>query len=97
MNVFENYAKNIENNYKVLKPLKVQSSLGGVKVPKIQNFFMNGFNGNNKNLKNEEIDNKSFEKFVKESKDLIQKKQSSIEFCQEYIDEIKQKIMVVSK
>ena len=49
MNVFENYAKNIENNYKVLKPLKVQSSLGGVKVPKIQNFFMNGFNGNNKN------------------------------------------------
>ena len=49
MNVFENYAKNIENNYKVLKPLKVQSSLGGVKVPKIQNFFMNGFIGNNKN------------------------------------------------
>ena len=49
MNVFENYAKNIENNYKVLKPLKVQSSLGGVKIPKIQNFFMNGFNNKNEN------------------------------------------------
>ena len=45
-----------------------------------------------KNLKNEEIDNKSFEKFVKESKDLIQKKESPIEFCTEYINEIKQKI-----
>ena len=49
VNVFENYAKNIENNYKVLKPLKVQSSLGGVKIPKIQNFFMNGFNNKNEN------------------------------------------------
>ena len=49
MNVFENYAKNIENNYKVLKPLKVQSSLGGVKIPKIQNFFMNGLNNKNDN------------------------------------------------
>ena len=74
MNVFENYAKNIENNYKVLKPLKVQSSLGGVKVPKIQNFFMNGFNGNNKNdfddidlgdddsdnLEDEDLDNNNY-------------------------------------
>ena len=50
MNVFENYAKNIENNYKVLKPLKVQSSLGGVKIPKIQNFFMNGLNNKNENV-----------------------------------------------
>ena len=49
VNVFENYAKNIESNYKVLKPLKVQSSLGGVKIPKIQNFFMNGFNNKNEN------------------------------------------------
>ena len=49
VNVFENYAKNIENNYKVLKPLKVQSSLGGVKIPKIQNFFMNGLNNKNDN------------------------------------------------
>ena len=39
--VFENYAKNIENNYKALKPLKIQSSLGGVKIPKIQKFFEN--------------------------------------------------------
>ena len=49
VNVFENYAKNIESNYKILKPLKVQSSLGGVKIPKIQNFFMNGFNNKNEN------------------------------------------------
>jgi len=45
----------------------------------------------NKNLKNEEIDNKIFEKFVKESKDLIQKKESPIEFCTEYINELKEK------
>ena len=44
-----------------------------------------------KSLKNEEIDNKSFEKFVKESKDLIQKKESPIEFCTEYINELKEK------
>ena len=50
MNVFENYAKNIENNYKALKPLKIQSRLGGVKIPKMQNFFMNGFNHNNNNI-----------------------------------------------
>ena len=42
VNAFENYAKNMESNYKVLKPLKVQSSLGGAKIPKIQNFFHNG-------------------------------------------------------
>ena len=47
MNAFENYAKNIENNYKALKPLKIQSSLSGVKIPKNQNFFRNGFNINN--------------------------------------------------
>jgi hypothetical protein len=44
MEVFENYAKNIENNYKVLKPLKIQSSLGGAKIPKI---LMNGFKNDN--------------------------------------------------
>ena len=45
---FENYAKNIENNYKALKPLKIQSSLGGAKIPKIQKFFIddNIENGN---------------------------------------------------
>ena len=37
---FENYAKNIESNYKALKPLKIQSSLGGLKIPKIQKFFI---------------------------------------------------------
>ena len=47
MNAFENYAKNIENNYKALKPLKIQSSLSGVKIPKNQNFLRNGFNINN--------------------------------------------------
>ena len=47
ISVFENYAKNMENNYKALKPLKIQSSLGGVKIPKIQNFFVNGFNKDN--------------------------------------------------
>ena len=47
--VFENYAKNMENNYKALKPLKIQSSLGGVKIPKIQKFFVNG-NGFNNNI-----------------------------------------------
>ena len=44
-----------------------------------------------KNLKNEEIDNKSFEKFIRESKDLIQEKESPIEFCTEYINELKEK------
>ena len=42
VNAFENYAKDMESNYKVLKPLKVQSSLGGAKIPKIQNFFHSG-------------------------------------------------------
>ena len=46
---FENYAKNIENNYKALKPLKIQSSLGGAKIPKIQKFFIDD------NIKNENI------------------------------------------
>ena len=41
LKAFENYAKNMENNYKALKPLKIQSSLGGVKIPKIQKFFEN--------------------------------------------------------
>ena len=49
MTAFENYAKNIESNYKALKPLKIQSSLSGVKIPKNQNFFMNSFNFNNIN------------------------------------------------
>ena len=49
MTAFENYAKNIESNYKALKPLKIQSSLSGVKIPKNQNFFMNSFNYNNIN------------------------------------------------
>jgi len=48
--VFENYAKNMENNYKALKPLKIQSSLGGVKIPKIQKFFVNGGGFNNNNI-----------------------------------------------
>ena len=52
MNVFENYAKNIENSYKALKPLKIQSSLNGVKIPKNQDFFRNGFNFNNINDNN---------------------------------------------
>ena len=34
-----------------------------------------------KNLKNEEIDNKNFEKLENECKNLFQKKQSPIEFC----------------
>ena len=42
LKAFENHAKNMENNYKALKPLKIQSSLGGVKIPKIQKFFQNG-------------------------------------------------------
>ena len=47
LEVFEKYAKNIEENYKALKPLKVQSSLAGVKIPKIQKFFEEGDkNGN---------------------------------------------------
>lgn len=40
--IFEKYIKNMESNYKILKPLKFQSSLGGAKIPKIQNFFHNG-------------------------------------------------------
>jgi len=69
MNVFENYSKNIENNYKVLKPLKVQSSLAGVKIPKIQNFFTNGPKDNNKNffenidLGNDDSDNLEEDEF----------------------------------
>ena len=51
VNAFENYAKNMESNYKVLKPLKFQSSLGGAKIPKIQNFFHNG--GGNHDMINE--------------------------------------------
>ena len=47
--VFENYAKNMENNYKALKPLKIQSSLSGVNIPKNQDFFRNGFNYTNIN------------------------------------------------
>ena len=39
INAFENYSKNMENNYKILKPLKIQSSVGGAKIPKIQTFF----------------------------------------------------------
>ena len=46
---FENYAKNMENNYKALKPLKIQSSLSGVNIPKNQDFFRNGFNYTNIN------------------------------------------------
>ena len=34
---------------------------------------------------------KSLKNFVKESKDLIQKKESPIEFCTEYINELKEK------
>jgi hypothetical protein len=49
MNAFENYAKNIENNYKALKPLKIQSSLSGVNIPKNQDFFRNGFKYTNIN------------------------------------------------
>ena len=44
-----------------------------------------------KNLKNVEIDNKNFENFVKESKDLFQKKHAPIDFCSEYINELKEK------
>ena len=51
LNAFENYAKNMESNYKVLKPLKFQSSLGGAKIPKIQNFFHSG--GGNHDMINE--------------------------------------------
>ena len=51
VNAFENYAKNMESNYKVLKPLKFQSSLGGAKIPKIQNFFHSG--GGNHDMINE--------------------------------------------
>ena len=39
LDVFEKHAKNMENNYKTLKPLKIQSSLNGVKIPKIQKFL----------------------------------------------------------
>ena len=57
--VFENYAKNIENNYKALKPLKIQSSLGGVKIPKIQKFFENenNFDIDNIDLGDDDSDN----------------------------------------
>jgi len=51
VNAFEKYAKNMESNYKVLKPLKIQSSLGGAKIPKIQNFFHSG--GGNHDMINE--------------------------------------------
>ena len=40
---FEKYSKNMENNYKALKPLKVQSSLSGIKIPIIQKFYKEGF------------------------------------------------------
>ena len=54
---FEKYSKNMENNYKALKPLKIQSSLAGVKIPKIQKFFQNDYNGKNSILNNiEDID-----------------------------------------
>ena len=43
---FEKYAKNIEEYYKALKPLKIQSSLGGAKIPKIQKFFQEGGDNN---------------------------------------------------
>ena len=51
VNAFEKYSKNMESNYKVLKPLKIQSSLGGAKIPKIQNFFHSG--GGNHDMINE--------------------------------------------
>ena len=51
VNAFEKYAKNMESNYKALKPLKIQSSLGGAKIPKIQNFFHSG--GDNHDMINE--------------------------------------------
>ena len=51
METLENYLKNIENNYKALKPLKIQSSLGGVKIPKIHKFFEEN-NYNNEFIKN---------------------------------------------
>ena len=41
----------MESDYKVLKQLKIQSSLGGAKIPKIQNFFHNG--GGNHDMINE--------------------------------------------
>ena len=44
--VFENHAKNMENNYKALKPLKIQSSLNEVKLPKIQKFLEEDGNQN---------------------------------------------------
>ena len=51
---FENYSKNIENNYKALKSLKIQSSLAAVKIPTIQKFFKDG---EDKNGIINEIDN----------------------------------------
>ena len=45
----------MENNYKALKPLKIQSSLNGVKIPKIQKFFEEG--GNDNEIINEIDDN----------------------------------------
>ena len=45
VNAFEKYSKNLENSYKALKPLKIQSSLAGVKIPKIQKFFQNDYSG----------------------------------------------------
>ena len=44
-----------------------------------------------KHLKKIEVDKKSLEKLENESKNLIQKKFAPISFCQEYINEIKQK------
>ena len=44
--VFENHDKNMENNYKALKPLKIQSSLNEVKLPKIQKFLEEDGNQN---------------------------------------------------
>jgi len=51
VNALEKFDKDMESNYKVLKPLKIQSSLGGVKIPKIQNFFQS--RGGNFNKINE--------------------------------------------
>ncbi len=61
LTVFEKYSKNMENNYKALKPLKIQSSLNGVKIPKIQKFFEEG--GNDNEIINEIDDNNLGDEF----------------------------------
>ena len=45
-----------------------------------------------KNLKKKDVDKKILEKFKKEGKNLAQNKHSPIDFCTEYISELKQKI-----